>query len=109
MAEADVALDTLLLTRSFAHHHRVNETSAQLAALLTETRNPASANIDTLSTEEMLRVFNDEDAKITAAVRAEIPNIAEAIDAIAERFALGGRLFYTGAGTSGRLGVLDAS
>ena len=87
----------------------MNETSAQLAALLTETRNPASANIDTLSTEEMLRVFNDEDAKIAAAIRAEIPNIAKAVDAIAERFALGGRLFYTGAGTSGRLGVLDAS
>ncbi|MBS1815252.1 MAG: N-acetylmuramic acid 6-phosphate etherase [Acidobacteria bacterium] len=80
-----------------------------LAALLTETRNPASANIDALPTEEMLRVFNDEDAKIAAIVRAEIPNIARAVDAIADRFERGGRLFYTGAGTSGRLGVLDAS
>lgn len=80
-----------------------------LAALLTETRNPASANIDALSTEDMLRVFNDEDAKVAGAVRAEIPNIARVVDEVSERFERGGRLFYTGAGTSGRLGVLDAS
>src|SRR5579871_6061903 len=62
-----------------------------------------------LSTLEMLQVINDEDAKVAAVVRQELPAIAEAVDAIAERFGRGGRLFYIGAGTSGRLGVLDAS
>jgi N-acetylmuramic acid 6-phosphate etherase len=57
----------------------------------------------------MLTVINDEDAKVAAAVQAELPAIARAVDAIAARFAEGGRLFYIGAGTSGRLGVLDAS
>lgn len=85
------------------------ETTEQLAALLTETRNLASAKLDQLSTLEMLTLINDEDAKVASAVRAELPSIAKAVDAIAARFAKGGRLFYTGAGTSGRLGVLDAS
>lgn len=57
----------------------------------------------------MLRVINDEDAKIAAAVAVELPNIARAVDAIVAAFERGGRLFYIGAGTSGRLGVLDAS
>ncbi|HEY9127753.1 MAG TPA: N-acetylmuramic acid 6-phosphate etherase, partial [Acidobacteriaceae bacterium] len=64
---------------------------------------------DELSTIEMLAVMNDEDAKVAAAVRQELPVIAQAVDAIAGRFGRGGRLFYIGAGTSGRLGVLDAS
>lgn len=81
----------------------------QLAALPTEARNTASTHLDGLSTVEMLRVINAADATIAAAVAAEIPNIARAVDAIAERFGQGGRLFYIGAGTSGRLGVLDAS
>ena len=80
-----------------------------MAAVLTETRNPRSAEIDSLPTEAMLRVINDEDATVAARVAEEIPNIARAIDAIHERMQRGGRLFYTGAGTSGRLGVLDAS
>ncbi|NYF78466.1 N-acetylmuramic acid 6-phosphate etherase [Granulicella arctica] len=82
---------------------------SNLSSLLTEARNPATARIDELSTLDMLRLINDEDAKIAAAVAAELPSIACAIDAIAERFEQGGRLFYIGAGTSGRLGVLDAS
>jgi N-acetylmuramic acid 6-phosphate etherase len=77
--------------------------------LLTEKINPASARIDELSTEEMLRIINDEDAKVAASVKAELPGIAQAVDAIAEALQQGGRLFYIGAGTSGRLGVLDAS
>ncbi|AFL86762.1 N-acetylmuramic acid 6-phosphate etherase [Terriglobus roseus DSM 18391] len=81
----------------------------QLANLLTETRNPASEQIDTLPTEQMLRVFNDEDATVAARVAEQIPQIAKAVDAIYERVQKGGRLFYMGAGTSGRLGVLDAS
>ena len=80
-----------------------------LEELLTEQRNPASAAIDTLPTEEVLRIVNAEDHKVADAVGREIPAIARAVDAIVEAFQRGGRLFYIGAGTSGRLGVLDAS
>ena len=80
-----------------------------LEKLLTEQRNPASATIDTLETAEMLRVINDEDRKVPDAVAAALPQIARAVDGIVERLRAGGRLFYIGAGTSGRLGVLDAS
>jgi N-acetylmuramic acid 6-phosphate etherase len=77
--------------------------------LLTETRHPDSARIDQLSTREMLEVINAADRTVADAVHAELGRIAEAVDGIAERLQKGGRLFYTGAGTSGRLGVLDAS
>jgi N-acetylmuramic acid 6-phosphate etherase len=80
-----------------------------LGSLVTETRNPKSEHIDELSTLEMLTVINQEDATVAAAVASQLPAIATAVDTIAERFASGGRLFYIGAGTSGRLGVLDAS
>ena len=80
-----------------------------LATLATEARNPLTEHIDELSTLQMLRLINDEDAKVAAAVAAVLPEIAKAVDAIAHRFEQGGRLFYIGAGTSGRLGVLDAS
>jgi N-acetylmuramic acid 6-phosphate etherase len=80
-----------------------------LAALLTEQANPVSKHIDKLATEEMLRVINGEDHLVAEAVAAEIPGIARAVDGIVEAFRKGGRLFYIGAGTSGRLGVLDAS
>lgn len=80
-----------------------------LDKLLTEQRNPASERIDTLPTEQVLRVINAEDAKVADAVRKAIPQITLAVDAIVERLRAGGRLFYIGAGTSGRLGVLDAS
>jgi len=81
----------------------------KLETLLTEQSNPASAKIDQVSTLEMLQIINDEDKKVAVAVEAELPRIALAVDAIVERMEKGGRLFYTGAGTSGRLGVLDAS
>jgi len=81
----------------------------RLGELLTESRNPASERIDRLSTLEMLTVINREDQSVALAVEHELPHIAHAVDAIAERFERGGRLFYVGAGTSGRLGVLDAS
>lgn len=81
----------------------------KLETLLTEQRNPASAGIDRMSTAEMLRVMNAEDTKVAAAVEAALPKIGEALDRIAEAMQAGARLFYTGAGTSGRLGVLDAS
>jgi N-acetylmuramic acid 6-phosphate etherase len=80
-----------------------------LENLLTEQLNPASASLDTVSTEEMLRIINREDARVAEAVAREIPAIARAVDRITEAFENGGRLFYIGAGTSGRLGVLDAS
>ncbi|MGH9865533.1 MAG: N-acetylmuramic acid 6-phosphate etherase [Candidatus Acidiferrales bacterium] len=75
----------------------------------TERQNPRSRNIDQKSTREILSVINHEDARIARAVAREIPNIARAVDEIAARMRKGGRLFYIGAGTSGRLGVLDAS
>jgi N-acetylmuramic acid 6-phosphate etherase len=80
-----------------------------LASLSTEARNPLSEHIDELSTLDMLTLINQEDATVAGAVAAELPSIARAVDIIVERFAEGGRLFYIGAGTSGRLGVLDAS
>jgi N-acetylmuramic acid 6-phosphate etherase len=80
-----------------------------LDKLLTEARHPASSNIDALPTEEMLRVINAADAEVAPAVGREIQQIARAVDAVTERIQAGGRLFYAGAGTSGRLGVLDAS
>jgi N-acetylmuramic acid 6-phosphate etherase len=80
-----------------------------LEQLLTEQLNPASAAIDTVGTEAALRIINHEDAKVAEAVEREIPAIARAVDAIAGAIGRGGRLFYLGAGTSGRLGVLDAA
>jgi N-acetylmuramic acid 6-phosphate etherase len=80
-----------------------------LSLLPTEARNPKSGKLDELSTLDMLRVINEEDATVAAAVGAALDRIATAVDAIADRFTRGGRLFYVGAGTSGRLGVLDAS
>jgi N-acetylmuramic acid 6-phosphate etherase len=80
-----------------------------LEKLLTEQSNPASASLDVLPTEEVLRIINAEDALVAGAVEREIPAIARAVDAIVAAIEKGGRLFYIGAGTSGRLGVLDAS
>jgi len=82
---------------------------ASLGKLATEARNPASEQLDQLSTVEMLRVINAADREVADTVGAEISHIASAIDAIVARIEGGGRLFYIGAGTSGRLGVLDAS
>ena len=80
-----------------------------LSTLLTEQPNPHSAHIDRLPTVDMLRVINDEDRKIADSITPELPQIALAIEGIVEAFQNDGRLFYIGAGTSGRLGVLDAS
>lgn len=85
------------------------ELRAQLAALTTEAFRPELADIDRLPTLEIARTMNGEDASVPAAVAAQLPVIAAAIDATAERMARGGRLIYAGAGTAGRLGVLDAS
>jgi N-acetylmuramic acid 6-phosphate etherase len=77
--------------------------------LLTEARNPRSERLDLLSAGEIVALMNAEDQTAVEAVKAESESIARAIDEIAERFRRGGRLIYIGAGTSGRLGVLDAS
>jgi len=80
-----------------------------LADLLTEQVNPASAGIDTQPTARILAIINAEDRLVAEAVAREIPAIARAVDAITAALDRGGRLFYIGAGTSGRLGVLDAA
>src|SRR5919112_134939 len=86
-----------------------SESSASLRALATEKVNPLSEQIDCRSPLEIVRIMNAEDAKVSAAVGAEAGQIAAAVEGIAERLRRGGRLIYIGAGTSGRLGVLDAS
>jgi N-acetylmuramic acid 6-phosphate etherase len=75
----------------------------------TEQRNPRSRGLDRISTLEILRLLNREDARVATAVRRELPKIARAVDAIVRSFRSGGRLIYVGAGSSGRLGVLDAA
>jgi len=77
--------------------------------LLTESRNPRSEFIDTLTALEFIRLMNTEDAQVVAAVAAEVESIARAIEWAGDRLERGGRLVYVGAGTSGRLGVLDAA
>lgn len=77
--------------------------------ILTEKRNPKSEKIDTMSTMEILNLINEEDATVHLAVRKALPEIAQAVEIVYEAFKNGGRLRYSGAGTSGRLGVLDAS
>ena len=80
-----------------------------LSELPTEAANPATANLSELPTFEALQRINDEDQRVAVAVREVLPLVAQTVDAIAPRIASGGRLFYIGAGTSGRLGVVDAS
>jgi N-acetylmuramic acid 6-phosphate etherase len=80
-----------------------------LTGLLTEQPNPASDHIDALPTGDVLAIINREDQKVASVVAGELPRIAEAVDRIVDLLRAGGRLFYIGAGTSGRLGVLDAA
>ncbi len=81
----------------------------ELATLVTEQRNPRSRRLDRMTTPEALRLMNREDQRVPRAVGREIPRIAAAVELIVGRLDAGGRLFYVGAGTSGRLGVLDAA
>ena len=80
----------------------------ELNKIATEQRNPNTMNIDTLSTLEMVKLINREDHRVAEAVSMVTDKIAEAVDLIADRLSKGGRLIYCGAGTSGRLGILDA-
>lgn len=77
--------------------------------MLTETPNPQTARLDRLSALEIVTLMNAEDASVAVTVRQALPHVAEAVEQIVTRFTSGGRLFYVGAGTSGRLGVLDAA
>ena len=80
----------------------------ELKKIATEQRNPNTMNIDALSTHEMIKLINREDYKVAEAVSLVTEEIAKAVDVIADRLSKGGRLIYCGAGTSGRLGILDA-
>lgn len=80
----------------------------ELQKIATEQRNPNTMNIDTLSTLDMVNLINQEDHRVADAVGEVTDKIAQAVDVIAEKLAAGGRLVYCGAGTSGRLGILDA-
>lgn len=81
----------------------------EIAGLATEQRNPHSMEIDACSTSEILKIINEEDKLVPAAVEQELPYIEEAVELIVKAFKNGGRLLYFGAGTSGRIGVVDAS
>lgn len=80
-----------------------------LGSLVSESRNPQTMDLDALSTLEMVERFNEQDAQVAQAVKATLPAVAQAVDAAAGALKAGGRIIYMGAGTSGRLGVLDAS
>ncbi len=86
-----------------------NDLFKEITSLATEQRNPVSENIDIASTREILNILNQQDQTVAEAVKKEIPNIEKAVNKVVERFKQGGRLFYIGAGTSGRLGILDAA
>lgn len=81
----------------------------EISRALTEQRNPQSYRLDTLTALQILKLINSEDRKPALAVRKELPRIAKAVEIVVKAFKKGGRLFYIGAGTSGRLGVLDAA
>jgi N-acetylmuramic acid 6-phosphate etherase len=87
----------------------MKSTTAKISRLRTEARNSAATRLDTSSSLEIARLINGEDAKVAAAVRRALPQIARAIDLIAAALERGGRLIYVGAGTSGRIAALDAS
>jgi N-acetylmuramic acid 6-phosphate etherase len=89
--------------------HKQTRTSASVSRLSTEQLNPVSRNLDLKSSLEIARIINAEDAKVAAAVKRALPQIARAIDVIAAALNRGGRLIYVGAGTSGRLAALDAA
>ncbi len=80
-----------------------------MSEIITEYRNENTKNIDLLSTLDIVKKINEEDKLVALAIEDELPNIAQAVDIIAKQFLKGGKLYYYGAGTSGRLGILDAS
>jgi len=97
------------MTQPTINQSTINQSTIDLNQLATERRNPNTAQIDRVSTLEMLQLINQEDQQVALAVAQVLPQIAAAVDLIAAQLKQGGRLFYIGAGTSGRLGILDAS
>ncbi len=87
----------------------MTELFTEVSNLATEQRNPSSMNLDTMSTGEILKLINDEDAKVAQVVKLEIPQIEKVVNKLVSLLSNGGRLFYVGAGTSGRMGVIDAA
>lgn len=87
----------------------INDVFEQIKDLVTEQRNPNTMDIDSKTTMEILKLINQEDKKVPFRVEQELPQIARAVDLVVDSLKNGGRLFYIGAGTSGRLGVLDAA
>ncbi len=87
----------------------MDDVFGEIASLVTEQRNPRSTTVDEMSVEEILRLINSEDAKVAEAVSLEIPHITRVVEELVSRFKSGGRLFYVGAGTSGRMGIIDAA
>ena len=90
-------------------HKKTKNSNIHLNSLITESRNSATIYLHTLSTTEILKIMNKEDESVPLAVQNVIPAIKDAVEIIVRQFKKGGRLFYVGAGTSGRLGILDAS
>ncbi|MEM3080015.1 MAG: N-acetylmuramic acid 6-phosphate etherase [Thermoproteota archaeon] len=88
---------------------RLERIDAEFEKLLTEHRNPRTVRIDRVSVAEALKMINREDKKVAKAVELEIPKIAKAVETVVKAFRKGGRLIYVGAGTSGRIGVIDAA
>lgn len=88
---------------------KTNIDSGKMASLTTELRNPNSVNVDSLAVQDILELINNEDRQVAGAVAEEMGNIAAAVDLVIDSLRSGGRLIYAGAGTSGRLGVLDAA
>ncbi len=87
----------------------MSELFNELNSLSTEQRNPRSMNLDSMTTRQILELINDEDAKVAMAVRVELPYIERVVERLVSVLGNGGRLFYVGAGTSGRMGVIDAA
>lgn len=102
-------LKWVAVTRETKLLRPVTKKAAKLTHLATERPNPAAQDLDLKSSLEIARIINAEDAKVAAAVKAALPEIARGIDLIAKALKQGGRLIYVGAGTSGRLAALDAS
>jgi N-acetylmuramic acid 6-phosphate etherase len=88
---------------------RGEKMESELNKLVTESINPNTKDIDQMNTLDIIKTINEEDKKVAIAVEKEIPNISNAVDVIYSQLKEGGRLIYIGAGTSGRLGILDAS
>jgi N-acetylmuramic acid 6-phosphate etherase len=108
MGNANTDKNTSLSADALQESQNTQTLIQQLESLISEGRNPQTMELDTLSTFELLKTINKEDHKVAQAVAGELPNITKAVDLAVASLQNNGRLIYVGAGTSGRLGVLDA-